>query len=143
MFCPKCGTFNDETGSKCIKCEFQLKMEENIVDAESEQDKTKKNVTEDAEEKVLPEEEKPLKRAEPSAHFLWAILSAVFCSVAFGAAAVVFAGMTQTEKSVGDREKAYIYSQKAKLFCVISLAMGIVKALTVVGIIALVYFRII
>ena len=156
MYCPKCGTLNDNENIWCINCGHgKLPTvtprvdEQNIPVAEPE----KENFTVVVEEKFdtennanepMPETSEPafnasvegkvksgydwsVRKKEIKDYFVWAILAAVFCSVTFGIAAIVFSAMTKAEKSVGNTAKAEVYSAKTKLFSIIALIVGIVK----------------
>ena len=60
-----------------------------------------------------------------------AILLTVFGSAAFGIVAIIFSGMTQTELAAGSVDKAREYSEKTRMFCWISLFVGIAKYLCI------------
>ena len=60
-----------------------------------------------------------------------AILLTVFGSAAFGIVAIIFSGMAQTELAAGSVDKAREYSEKTRMFCWISLFVGIAKYLCI------------
>ena len=131
MFCPKCGAYNVDENLWCVKCGYNLNeipsAAANAGTAGSAEQKT------DAEPRQTVYRaphiaQKPKKIKD---YLIPSILVAVFCSVAFGAAAIIFSGMTHAELCAGTSEKAEAYSAKAKMFCWIGFAVGIVKLLTV------------
>ena len=64
-------------------------------------------------------------------YMIRAILLTVFGSAAFGIVAIIFSGMTQTELAAGSVDKAREYSEKTRMFCWISLFVGIAKYLCI------------
>lgn len=60
-------------------------------------------------------------------YMIRAILLTVFGSIAFGIVSIIFSGMTQTELAAGSVGKAREYSEKTRMFCWISLFIGIAK----------------
>ena len=145
MFCPKCGTYNEENSSVCIRCSYDFNnIPENIKGAgrgftESEIPQGETAKTEDFVVPDLTVQNEPAKKKKRKMYlddvkdyFIQAILSAILCSIAFGIPAIIFSGMTQTEKTHGNIKKAESYSQKAKMFCQLALAVGIVKYLFII-----------
>lgn len=145
MFCPKCGTYNEENSSVCMRCSYDFNnIPENIKGAgrvftepEISQGETAK--TEDYGFSDLPVQNELIKSKSRKTYlndvkdyFIQAILSAILCSIAFGIPAIIFSGMTQIEKTHGNIKKAESYSQKAKMFCRLALAVGIVKYLFII-----------
>lgn len=68
-----------------------------------------------------PDEEETAERSKPENYLLWAILSALFCFLPFGIVAIVYALQVDRAWSDGDVEGAVKSSEKAKLWCLISL----------------------
>lgn len=64
-------------------------------------------------------------------YMIRAILLTVFGSAAFGIVSIIFSGMTQTELAAGSVDKAREYSEKTRMFCWISLFVGIAKYLCI------------
>lgn len=132
MFCPKCGTQSTAINDVCPKCGYDFGLiPEHLKERETDtvyETETVGNVftaeANAADTKNRAEKEKPI-----SAYMLRSILLAVFGSIVFGIAAVIFSGMTQTELKSGNTEKAREYSEKTRMFCVISLIVGIVRYL--------------
>ena len=142
MFCPKCGTYNEENSSICMRCSYDFNnIPENIkgvsravTEPEVSQGETVK--AEDYGFSDLPVQNEPVKTKSrkiysnrPKDYFVQAILCSILCSIVFGIPAIIFSGMTQTEKTHGNITKAESYSNKAKIFCWLALAVGIVKYL--------------
>ena len=132
MFCPRCGNNNNDLNLWCIRCGCRLEEgHENTentsaqeISVDSEAEGTAAPVAENA-----ASEQKPKKIKD---YMTWSIISAVLGSIAFGIAAVIFSGLTMTEITAGNTERAKEYSGKAKLFCLISLAIAIVKVIFIV-----------
>lgn len=142
MFCPKCGTCNEENSSACMRCSYDFNnIPENIkgvsrtfTEPEVSREETVK--TEECSISDLPVQKEPVKTKHRKKYlnstkdyFIPAMLCAILCSVVFGIPAVIFSGMAQTERTHGNTGKAESYSQKTKMFCWLALAVGIVKYL--------------
>ncbi len=149
MFCSQCGTYNDKTANMCVKCGTALGIGTDMSYAIKEEPKTV--VTEKIDEPVKAEvvnepalqvdeknAENTAKPAEIKEYILWAIISAILFSIPFGTAAVIFSGFTNTEKKMGNMEKAMVYSEKTAFFCKLSTVLGAVKA--VAGLLVLLCF---
>lgn len=146
MFCSQCGTYNDMTASACVRCGTSLDSGDDmgyIADAPRAESVPEAEAL-PAQQTPEPKEELADERicekapAEIKEYILWAIISAILFSIAFGTAAVIFSGFTNTERKMGNLEKAERYSEKTRFFCVISTALAIVKA--VAATIVLIYF---
>lgn len=96
--------------------------------------------TQSAEDSVFAEQgadkgltggEKKKKECGVGVYMIPAILLTVFGSMAFGIVSIIFSGMTQTELAAGNKEKAAEYSEKTRMFCLISLLVGIAKYLII------------
>jgi Interferon-induced transmembrane protein len=59
-------------------------------------------------------------------YMVWAILVTIFCFLPTGIAAIVFASQVGTKLAAGDRAGAIESSRKAKMWCIISAAIGAV-----------------
>lgn len=59
-------------------------------------------------------------------HMVWAILVTLFCFLPTGIAAIVFASQVNTKLAAGDRAGAVEASNKAKMWSLISVAVGVV-----------------
>jgi t-SNARE complex subunit (syntaxin) len=57
---------------------------------------------------------------------VWAILATIFCCVPFGIVAIVYAAQVDGKVAVGDYAGAVATSHKARNWCWISFAVGIV-----------------
>lgn len=67
----------------------------------------------------------PVEKKVPN-YLVQAILVTVFCCLPTGVAAIIFAAQVNGKLQSGDHEGAVAASEKAKLWCWISLAVGIV-----------------
>lgn len=142
MFCPECGMYNDNENLFCVKCGNRLNIkpvESDAAEPEPVADEpiietydipdTKADL-EDVNHEDVPENNiRDIKKSVSGVkdYFARAILSAVLGSIVFGTAAIIFSGLTQSEKQVGNVKKAKIFSEKTRLFCFFALALGIVK----------------
>lgn len=70
-----------------------------------------------------------VKEKEIDDYLFRALVAAAFFSITFGIIAVVFSGMTKAEKTAGNSVQAAVYSEKARLFSRVSIAVGCVKYL--------------
>lgn len=102
-----------------------IQINEAFAQAAEEPDSTAK--TEGYVPPVRPRYEWEIKKKVVKDYFVWAVLAAVFCSITFGVAAIIFSAMTKAEKASGNTAKAEVYSEKTKLFSIIALIVGIVK----------------
>lgn len=120
MYCSKCGNQAQQTDLWCTRCGSRL--EERVTEPNQTQKVENAPMAESRSEKRIKD------------YFGRSIVSALFGSISLGAAAVIFSGMTRTELAVGDISRAGAYSEKAKAFCAMSFAVGIVKVLCVAAI---------
>lgn len=134
MFCPRCGSRNEDTNNLCIMCgyKFEEKQEETeclAADADTVEALSEFAAEETASEIICLEPESQKIR-----HYLgWSIVAAILGSIVFGIAAVIFSGITKAELAAGDVDKAMVYSEHTKFFCLISLSVAIVKFIFVVA----------
>jgi Interferon-induced transmembrane protein len=68
------------------------------------------------------------QRADIPNHLIWAILSTVFCCMPAGIVAIVYAAQVEGKAASGDYEAAYVMSDKAKMWSMISFGSSIVVA---------------
>ncbi len=130
MFCPKCGTFNKIENSWCINCGNNLEGEKVMPEAEISQEKFGTPINETEKIYKQPKIKKSEKKIKD--YLILSIISAILGSLSFGTVALIFSGLTSTELASGNKEKAMKYSTKARLFCIIALAVGVVKLLFIV-----------
>lgn len=124
MFCPKCGTFNKTENSWCINCGNNLEGEKVATEVETTREKVDESINN---KPKIKKNEKKIKD-----YLVFSILSAILGSLSFGTVALIFSGLTSTELASGNKEKAMKHSAMARLFCIISLAIGIVKLLFII-----------
>ncbi len=123
MYCAKCGNLNNDTDNWCTRCGHRIGAVE--VEAEiPKQEVIEPPVVKQAEIK---------KTDEIKDYFGRSVASALFGSVSFGAAAVIFSGMTRTELASGDLVRAERYSKKARNCRSISFAIALVKIVCVLA----------
>ena len=129
MFCPKCGSVNDDLNKWCTMCAYSFEEKQKTAEDAVEETYVKSvpdYIDETAEdENCRCEQEKTEIR-----HYMgWSVIAAVLGSVVFGVVAVIFSGITKTELAVGNTDKARIYSEHTRLFCLVSLSVAIVKVI--------------
>lgn len=123
MFCSNCGNRTQDGDLWCIKCGSRLEAQET------------ENVENQNEAQHLFEESCGLRsKKRIKDYFGRSLFSALFGSISLGAVAVIFSGMTRTELTAGDSVRADSYSEKARTFCTMSFAVGIVKLLCVAAV---------
>ncbi len=141
MFCPKCGNNNNDLNLWCIRCGCRLEEIQENTEALHIAQSTSENEPENAAEiNVLENDTNVQKSNEIKDYMTWSIISAVLGSIVFGIIAVIFSGLTKTEFAAGSIEKARLYSDKAKLFCLISLAVAIVKVIFIILVVIIAVF---
>lgn len=64
---------------------------------------------------------------KPRNYLVWSILNAIFCSLPFGIAAIVFSSMTRDANDIGDFNAASKNSKRALIFNVIALVIGLIS----------------
>ncbi|HET6181507.1 MAG TPA: CD225/dispanin family protein [Candidatus Sulfotelmatobacter sp.] len=105
MFCSQCGTNNADTAAVCVQCGRNL-----LAGAP---------VPLQAEGLVLP------PGATVPNYLVFAILTTVFCCLPTGIAAIVFAAQVNGKLQAGDLAGAQAASKNAKLWCLVSLGLGL------------------
>ncbi len=65
-------------------------------------------------------------------YLVWAILSTVCCCLPFGIPAIVFASQVNTKLALGDVTAAREASRKAKMWCWIAFAVGLLTGIIVI-----------
>lgn len=102
MFCPKCGSSNEDSAAKCIECGYELSRVRRSRGGGRAGGRP------------------------PSNHLAPAILVTLFCCLPFGIVAIVNAAQVNGRLATGDHEGAVELSNKAKMWCWISFVAGIV-----------------
>ncbi len=95
MFCPKCGSENDNTAAQCSNCGQALGGQAGAAAAN------------------IPN------------YLVQAILSTMCCCLPFGIVAIIFAAQVNTKIAAGDIAGAMEASKKAKMWCWVSLGCGL------------------
>ena len=121
MFCAQCGANNADNAIVCMQCGKDLR--------------TGAPVPMQATGVVMP----PPGTTVPN-YLVFAILATVFCCLPTGIAAIVYAAQVNGKLQVGDYAGAELASKNAKMWCLISLGVGLVVGvlyalLMVVGVI--------
>ncbi len=158
MYCPNCGTQNDESYNNCISCGKY------IADINKELLLKNKKVCEDDSINAVKDEPRPIsvrpivvsentgelrqgvkndydyavykqKVKKPKEYFAFSLICAILGSLAFGLAAIVFSTMTKAENLSENLSKAAVYSEKTKLFCILSVVIGVIKYVFIIGLI--------
>lgn len=74
-----------------------------------------------------------LVTGKPDNYLVWAILATLCCCVPTGIAAIVFAAQVDSKWASGDYAGAQESSEKAKLWSIVSLVVGLIGTLIYVG----------
>lgn len=108
MFCPHCGSQNSNTARTCTACgmPFDNPYQSNMAGAGP--------VGSDAN---IP------------SYLVQAILCTICCCMPFGVVAIVYAAQVDGKKMSGDYQGARLSSDSAKMWCWISLGIGLVGGL--------------
>src|SRR6202043_3293430 len=106
MFCTQCGANNADNAAVCVQCgrNFQAGSLAAPLQATGV---------------VLPP-----GTTVPS-YLVFAILATVFCCLPAGIPAIVYAAQVNSKLQVGDLAGAQVASKNAKLWCLISLGLGL------------------
>jgi hypothetical protein len=105
MFCTQCGANNADTAAVCVQCGRNLQPATPAVPLQ-------------ATGVVLP----------PGAvqnYLVFAILATVFCCLPAGIPAIVYAAQVNAKLQGGDLAGAQVASNNAKMWCLISLGLGL------------------
>ena len=105
MYCPKCGTENDDNAWKCVKCGNDLHP--------------------DVSQKATAPQQPPRPLEEIPNYLVHSILVTLFCCLPLGIPAIVFAAQVNGKMAAGDIEGAKAASKNARTFCWISLGLGL------------------
>ena len=106
MFCPQCGTNNADTASVCVQCGRNLQPGVPAAPLPTAG-------------VVLP----PV--VAPQNYLVFAILATVFCCLPTGIPAIIYAAQVNGKLQAGDLAGAQAASNNAKMWCLISLGLGL------------------
>lgn len=105
MFCSQCGANNADTATVCVQCGRNLQP---------------------GPPAPLPAQGVVLPPGTTVPNYLvFAILATVFCCLPTGIAAIIYAAQVNGKLQVGDWAGAQAASKNAKLWCLISLGLGL------------------
>ena len=105
LFCTKCGTQNDDNAYKCVKCGEAMQPAQGPVT--------------------------PVKIPN---YLVQAILVTLCCCLPFGIVSIVYAAQENAKAKTGDIQGALDSSGKAKMWCWIGFAIGLVVNLIIFAI---------
>jgi uncharacterized membrane protein YvbJ len=118
MYCPKCGTENDDNAYKCLACGEQLPHEE--PGAEQQQYGGYQQ----------PGAGQQYYGAQPGVevpnHLVKAILVTLFCCLPLGVVSIIYAAQVNGALQTGNIEKAWDLSRKADQWGNASLIVGLI-----------------
>jgi hypothetical protein len=106
MFCTQCGANNPDTAVVCAQCGRNLQAGSLAAPVQ-------------ATGVVLP------PGTTVQNYLVFAILATVFCCLPAGIPAIVYAAQVNGKLQVGDLAGAQLASKNAKLWCLISLGLGL------------------
>jgi hypothetical protein len=108
MFCTQCGANNADTAVVCMQCGRNLQVAPPVASLP---------VT----GVVMP----PAPGVPVQNYLVFAILATVFCCLPAGIPAIVYAAQVNGKLQVGDLAGAQVASNNAKMWCFISLGLGL------------------
>jgi hypothetical protein len=111
MYCPKCGSENEENAQACLACGEVLQAV--VMDGSGIQ--------------KIPN------------YLAQSILVTVFCCQWLGIPGIVYAAQVNTKAQGGDLEGAWAASRKAKMWCWWSFGIGLAYVMLYVGYMAVVF----
>jgi hypothetical protein len=106
MFCTHCGANNADTAAMCVQCGRNLQSGAPAIPLP-------------ASGVVLP------PGATVQNYLVFAILATVFCCLPAGIPAIIYAAQVNGKLQAGDLAGAQIASNNAKMWCLISLGLGL------------------
>jgi Interferon-induced transmembrane protein/zinc-ribbon domain len=106
MFCTQCGANNADSAVVCVQCGRNLQAGSPAIPLQ-------------ATGMVLP------PGATVQNYLVFAILATVFCCLPAGIPAIVYAAQVNGKLQAGDLAGAQVASKNAKLWCLISLGLGL------------------
>ena len=106
MFCTQCGANNADTAAVCVQCGRNLRAATPAVPLQ-------------ATGVVLP------PGVTVQNYLVFAILATVFCCLPAGIPAIVYAAQVNGKLQAGDLAGAQAASNNAKMWCLISLGLGL------------------
>src|SRR5215210_495775 len=115
VYCPNCGTQNDDNATYCVSCSNELRRIE----------------TPDADIPPPPQPRAQVSYPPPQAQTLVpnylapAILTTLFCCLPFGIVSIVYAAQVNGKLAAGDRAGALQSSQNAKTWAWLSFGFGL------------------
>jgi uncharacterized membrane protein YvbJ len=102
LFCTKCGMQNDDNSYKCVKCG-----------------------------EIIQQSHGPVTQVAIPNYLVQAIIITLCCCLPFGIVAIVYAAQVNTKAKVGDIQGAVDSSGKARMWCWIGFACGLVANLII------------
>lgn len=128
MRCYSCNSENETESKFCSTCgtmmEPTIDSSKKSVESNYTKDPTAKSATV-VETTTPPASSKPAVNSTISTYLIPSILVTLFCCLPFGVAAIVFAAKVDGKVASGDIAGAQECSNKAKTFCLISFALGL------------------
>jgi hypothetical protein len=106
MFCTQCGANNADTAAVCVQCGRNLPAATPAVPLQTTG-------------VVLP------PGTTVQNYLVFAILATVFCCLPAGIPAIVYAAQVNGKLQAGDLAGAQVASNNAKMWCLISLGLGL------------------
>lgn len=106
MFCSQCGANNADTAAVCVQCGRNLQAATPATPLQTPG-------------VVLP------PSATVQNYLVFAILATVFCCLPAGIPAIVYAAQVNSKMQGGDLAGAQAASNNAKMWCLISLGLGL------------------
>jgi hypothetical protein len=135
MRCPYCGSQNDEAAERCSHCGQDLPLDRAPWKGPdgpgpSAGERRPLSSNEEWDPAYRYAEPRPISVFVPPAAYpnyrVWAVTVTILCFPPTGIVALLCGWLVDLKQARGDDDRAYRYSQLAKLWCQISVVMGIV-----------------
>lgn len=128
MFCPRCGTQNDDQAAQCVRCATPFGAQQAQLPPQQPGWGQPPPGPGQAPPGwgQPPQAWQPGYAAPPAVpnHLVWAILSTLFCCLPFGIVSIVYSSQVNSKLAVGDVPGAVESSRKARTWAIVSAGVG-------------------